>query len=107
MKKDDHLKVEIVDDRLVISIGVGLVAFAVQTPDATDWPNDFYISDPAVFAKELVRALEDEEEDGTTPVHRMLDAAALATLENGGLGIEEGPVEKGVKIAKKYMGDKE
>ena len=106
MSKAQQLKVEIVDDRLVISVGVGLAAFAVQTPDATDWPDDYYISDPAVFATEIVRALEDEEEDGTTLVHRMLDAAAVTALENGALGAEEGPVEKGIKIAKRYMGDK-
>lgn len=104
--KDQQLTVEIVDDRLVISIGVGLLAFAVQAAsDVSGWPEDWYITDPAAFAKEIARTLEREEEDGTTPVHKMLDAAALETLEQGADAVEEGDPEKGLKIAKKYMGD--
>jgi len=104
--KDQQLKVEIVDDRLVISIGVGLLAFAVQAAsDVSGWSDEFYIYDPAKFADEVARQLQSEEEDGTTPVHRLLDAAALEALEQGADGIEEGSPEKGLKIAKKYMGD--
>ena len=106
--KDQQIKVEVVDDRLVISIGVGLLAFAVQaSSDVSGWPEEWYISDPAAFAAEVARTLEAEEEDGTTPVHRMLDAAALETLEQGADAVEEGDSEKGLKIAKKFMGDKE
>lgn len=108
MTKDQQLKVEVVDDRLVISIGIGLLAFAVQaSSDASGWPEDWYVSDPAAFAAEVARQLENEEEDGTTPVHRMLDAAALEALEQGADGVEEGGPEKGLKIAKKFMGDDE
>lgn len=100
-----QIAVKVEGDVLTISIGVGLLAFAVQSPDISDWPHDFYVSDPATFAKAVARCLEDEEEDGTTPVHQMLDAAAVAALENGCDGVEEGDVTKGIEIARKAMGD--
>ena len=40
------------------------------------------------FAKELCAEINREEEDGTTPFHRMFDAATEAAFEGGGEGIE-------------------
>lgn len=40
-------------------------------------------------AKAMVRVLEAEEEDGTTPVHRLFDDAMLHALENGEDGFRE------------------
>lgn len=47
-----------------------------------------YVTNAEVFAKELVRALNDESEDGTTRVHKMLDDATMEVMEQGGEGIE-------------------
>lgn len=49
------------------------------------------ITDPAVFAKELCGELNREEEDGTTPIHRLFDRAIDKAAENGAEGIEEHP----------------
>ena len=58
MTKDQELKVEVVDDRLVISIGVGLLAFAVQaSSDVSGWPEDWYVAEPGKFAAEVARQL--------------------------------------------------
>lgn len=46
------------------------------------------VTDAEEFAKELVRALNDEEEDGTTRIHLMFDAALEFAFEQGAEGIE-------------------
>lgn len=46
------------------------------------------ITDLRAFAKELCDEINREEEDGTTPFHRMVDAATEAVSESGGEGVE-------------------
>lgn len=99
-----HLSVKIEDGQLKISIGIALLAFAVQTQD--QWPEEFYVSDIREFANSISRRLQREEEDGTTPVHRMLDAAADEVLEQGDDGVDEGNVETGIKLAKFHLSGK-
>lgn len=74
--------------RLVIGIPIELLAFAVQ--NGPDWPDGFRITDPVVFARSVAERLRcDEDEDGTTALHRALDAAAISVIEHGDPGIEE------------------
>ena len=84
-----QLTVKLEGGKLVISVGIGVLCNAIA------WPGDLWervsITDPDQFAKELVRYLEEESEDGTTRVHRALDSAALEALEQGAEGIELGP----------------
>lgn len=47
------------------------------------------ITDAPAFAEDLVRALNDEDEQGTTMIHKMFDAAINEALEQGAEGIEE------------------
>jgi hypothetical protein len=47
------------------------------------------VTDPAVFAKAVCHALNNEEEDGTTRVHTMFDGAFMCAIEQGAEGIEE------------------
>jgi len=93
--EDQSLKVEVAGDRLVISIGIRCFANAIEWApgfvkhnEATlefDRPK---VTDPAKFAEAVADALRDEEEDGTTRVHRMLDAAAEEAVNQGADGIE-------------------
>ena len=39
----------------------------------------------------MLRELQREEEDGTTPVHRLLDRVGVAALEQGSEGIADAP----------------
>lgn len=48
----------------------------------------YKITDAAEFSKELMRALNREDEEGTTPVHELFDAAILHVIEVGGFGID-------------------
>ena len=92
-----RLTVKIVDGVLTIAIGMGTLATAIRcNPDLQAWDEvtgkDYEptITDATVFGKELVRALEDEDEEGSTPVHLMLDAAVMSAIENGAEGIMTG-----------------
>jgi hypothetical protein len=94
---DDPLTVEVIGGRLLISIGVRTLAFAIaQRPgeEDEDWCDLcdcgemplIRITDPLKAAKEIVHELSREEEDGTTEVHKLLDKAAFDAWENGGEG---------------------
>lgn len=54
-------------------------------------PVRMQITDAGAFAKELVRVLNREDEQGTTMIHRMMDSAIVEALEQGAEGIEEHP----------------
>lgn len=99
----EQLEVKIVNGALQITIGIGILCHAVQAGESTGWPDDWHIEDIPTFASEIVRELRHEEEDGTTPVHRMLDAAANSALEDGAGGIDEGDVEIGIALAKDFI----
>jgi len=47
------------------------------------------VTDLKTFAKEVAHALNDEDEQGTTPIHRMFDDAFNYVIEQGGEGIED------------------
>ena len=47
------------------------------------------VTNVQAFAKSVVRALNEEEENGSTPIHHMFDAAFEQALENGSEGVEE------------------
>lgn len=99
-----QLSVKIEDGQLKITIGIALLAFAVQSQE--QWPEEYYVSDLREFARSMAHRLQREEEDGTTPVHRMLDAAADEVLEQGDEGVDEGDVEAGLNIAKSVLDGK-
>jgi len=99
-----QLSVKVEDGQLKISIGIALLAFAVQAQD--QWPEECYVSDVREFAKSVAGRLQKEEEDGTTPIHRMFDAVAETVLEQGDDGVDEGNVEAGIDIAKAILDGK-
>jgi len=106
MSKTDmakQLSIEIEDGQLKISIGIALLAFAAQ--NAPQWPEEYCVTDIREFAQSVARRLEAEEEDGTTPIHRMLDAVADEVLEQGDDGVDEGNVEDGIAAAAAYLAD--
>lgn len=78
------------DGEIVISVSLKALphvvegAWAIGSLD-TRWK----LTDAATFAKELVGALNDEDEQGTTLVHKMFDKAILEALEQGAEGIEK------------------
>lgn len=73
-------------DQLVIRIGVSTLAYAVQNGE--DWTGE--IIDSKGFARDVVNVLLDEREDGTTPVHLLLDAAAQEAANQGSIHLALG-----------------
>lgn len=76
-----HLKIKIQDGQLIISIGISTLVYAIQNGDK--WNGYGKITDEMGFAKDILSELDYEEEDGTNPVHRMLDDAAIRAAEQG------------------------
>jgi hypothetical protein len=80
-------------DCIVIRVPISVlpIAFDASPVAPRDEEADplYRVTDAATFAKGVARHLNDEEEDGTTPIHRILDDAMLEALEQGEEGIEE------------------
>ncbi len=51
------------------------------------------VTDAALFAQDLLLALNDEDEEGTTPIHKLFDAAINEALNQGAQGIEEHEIQ--------------
>jgi hypothetical protein len=94
------LTVSVEDGVLRIEIGINTLAFATQMGD--QWDADCYINDPEAFANSIEGVLCSEEEDGSTPVHRMLDSAAEDAYD----GVEEGDVQQGIDLVSDESGIK-
>lgn len=91
--REDLLKVELVDGRLVMSIGIDFVA-RLTTSEINDMSGGAYsdsqvkLTDATTFADAIVGALLYESDDGSTCVHRMLVKAADEAIEGGCEGVE-------------------
>lgn len=82
------LKVRIEKGQLVLSIGIETLAFATMN-GTSGYFDGLKITNPRGFARDVVAELEREQEDGTTPVHAMIDAAAEAAAEQGSVHVAD------------------
>ncbi|WP_429056602.1 hypothetical protein [Aeromonas veronii] len=79
--RDQLLFASVVGGCLNISIGVDLIAHAVTV--GPGGMGSLTVTNADAFAQSLVDGLLREEEDGSTPVHRMLDEVAEQLAEDG------------------------
>lgn len=87
----DWLDVSIKDGRLIIGIGVRTLAHAVCYSDWAnpyddergDYIRTFAITDAGRFAKDVMCAMLDEREDGSSPLSDFLDKMAEAAVDDG------------------------
>jgi hypothetical protein len=83
-------KAVIEDGAIVIRVPLdtlGLVldgAWAMSGPDR----QRFKVTDAAVFAAEVAHKLNEEDEQGTTLIHRMFDKAFFEAIDYGAEGVE-------------------
>lgn len=91
---DKPLTCKIVDGKLVVSIGFDALAFAAANCEHfwdgesdTDVPC-VKITDNALFATEVCRYLNVEEEDGATLATKMIDTAIINAVEDGCEGVD-------------------
>ena len=90
------LTVGVEEDQLIIRIGVDTLAFCFEIGDenqpfdeeANDFRRSWRVVDRHKFAKGVGIALQDEEEDGSTPLTKVLDKAFIRAVEDD-MGVEE------------------
>lgn len=51
----------------------------------------YLLTDIPAFAKEFINQLNDEDEEGTTAIHKMFDRCIERAIDQGAEGIEEDP----------------
>lgn len=96
MKENAPLSVTVKNGKLVISIGVNVLAGAVAAGDDfhvyDDATNDYLrsvaISGPEQFAKDVALAMQSEAEDGSSPLTKFLDQMAQDAIDDGSTGCE-------------------
>lgn len=75
---------------IVIRVPIPALPMIVEGAWATNnWDTRWKVTDPEAFAKEIVHTLNQEDERGTTAIHRMFDRAIVAAVEDGAEGIDE------------------
>jgi hypothetical protein len=83
---DIPLKSQIIDGQLIISIGVNTMAWAAEQSDDLGFIS-LEVVNKAEFARDIQRELNEESEDGSTMITRMLDKAVIQTIEQGSIAI--------------------
>lgn len=87
MNSKSLLKIAVIDGVLSISIGVDALKTSIESGELdVSTSGVFVITRLDAFVVDLVSELNSESASGATVVHKMLDMAALASLENGGAG---------------------
>lgn len=77
-------------DNIVIRLPIKNLPVAVEGSIAMGTvETQMKVTDAEKFAADVVRALNDEDEEGTTRVHQMFDSAFNYISENGSDGIAE------------------
>ena len=89
--KTEEYKVAYIDgDDIVIRIAIDALPIAYEGAiELGAVAPGYKITDARKFAKEVINALVDEDEQGTTAVHRLFDKAMEDAIENGAEGVEE------------------
>lgn len=89
MGRKSDLDVVVEDGVLKITIGVDTLKYAIEASPTFDDDN-IKVTDADVFAQAVLDELLQEDEEGTTLVHIMLDGAANQAVENGAEGFTIG-----------------
>lgn len=83
----------VIDGKLVISLKIETLAVAARHSEyfgmCEEAGNPVKITDDAEFAESVARGLNLEEEDGSTPIMRMLDEAFEWVCEQGEPGVDD------------------
>lgn len=90
------LAVKVSGGKLTIEIGIHTLAHAAAFADwANKWTEakgdylrEFAITDAEQFAGDIAHAMQDEREDGSTPLSDFLDAMTQAALDDGSMAVE-------------------
>jgi hypothetical protein len=97
--KDLPLEMKVDGDVVRIAIGVDTLSWAAEASNEWNPLNEktgefnqtWWVMDKTEFAKDVLRALQREAEDGSSPFTRLLDQMTTAALDDGSLGVAECP----------------
>lgn len=83
------------DGNIVIRVPIDALQTVIDGATALNGLYErWLITDKDVFAAEVVRSINDEDEQGTTPFHKMFDRAMSHAIDQGAQGIEEHPEQE-------------
>lgn len=86
-QRSKRMSIKLENGQLKISIGLGILAHAVQYGDS--WPEEVKISDLYEFGSDMVSIIGNDDNTSSNIYHR-LDMAALEAVERGSLGFDLG-----------------
>lgn len=92
--RDACLHARISDGMVIVAIGIDTLKFAAEhCPNVIEYPGEHDypfagITDADEFAKDVVRALRHEEEDGSGPMSDLFDKMTVAAFDNGSLAVD-------------------
>lgn len=90
---DSPLRIKVEGDELVIRVGVN----RIDGHDCHPTIPALTFEDRAEWIKDVIYQMENEEEDGATPISDLIDACMNAALEYGSIGVaEDSPTHMGV-----------
>jgi hypothetical protein len=89
------LRAAVEDGKLIVAIGIETLAFAFEKSEENnpydehtgDFKEKLRIGDKLQFSDDVVRAMNDEAEDGSTPLTRFIDSMMQEAVNQGSLGI--------------------
>lgn len=90
MDQNNGGRAVIEDGAIVIRVSLDALPMVVEGSWAAGGMDTRYkVTNAQEFAADLLRTLNDEDENGTTRIHRMFDSAIDTAIGNGAFGIEE------------------
>jgi hypothetical protein len=92
--KDKPLTVKIVNDELIISIGISHLAYTTCHLENNNWDHNFKIDNEKEFAESIRMSLIEEDEAGNSFLTKLFDSAAEDVLMSGRLGCREATVKE-------------
>lgn len=88
------MRASVLDDQLVISIGIGTLAWAAKTRNGGPVPQNVAVADHEEFARDVARSLCREDEVGNTLLTRLLDDAMTDAMNGGSIGLRYPPLKR-------------
>jgi hypothetical protein len=91
-EKDQPLKVEVERGLLIVSVGVETLKYCHNRSETEACPgfgSGFLVSDAEGFARDIKAEMCHEEEDGTTPIHSLIDDMIQKAADNGSIHLQE------------------
>ena len=94
-KPEDSAKAVIEDGAIVTHVPLENLQAVMDGGFACNaYDRRYTVTDTAGFGKEIADELDREDEEGTTPIHRLFDAAINAAVNSGAQHVEEYPEQE-------------